>query len=270
MEKVIGNTLVHVLKPLVKILIKRSVPFGTFVEYAKWVYVQVADEEFKTPLMKNSNSRIAAMTGISRHDVKSILESPLPDENESIFKHNKSARVISGWLNDPIFKDNQGKPKALPLEGEGTTFNSLINKYCGDLPPKPIMEELLRIGSISVDEDSNVTLENQAYIPYNEDDKKLEILGSDVGDLIRTINHNLETNGKEDFLQLKSMGAILSTDAKNKLRKLSKEKGIELLEKIDQWITAEEVKAENLPYKDTFRAGVGIFYFEEKNKGEKK
>lgn len=268
MKKVIGNTLVYILKPLVKLLIKRSVPYGTFIEYVKWVYVKVAAEEFATPLKKNTNSRIAAMTGISRHEVKTLLESSFPDENESIFKHAKAARVISGWLNDSLYLDSEGKPLALNIEGEEPSFTNLINKYCGDLPSKPIMEELLRIGSISVDDNGKVKLENEAYIPYHADDTKLEILGTDVADLVKTISYNIETNGKQDYLQLKSMGTVLSLDSKNYLRKWSKDQGIEFLKKIDQWITEEELKSEKLPLKDTYRAGVGIFYFEEKNKGE--
>jgi hypothetical protein len=269
MKKVISNTLVHILRPLVKLLIKRSVPFGTFVEYAKWVYVDVASEEFGNPLKKNSNSKIAAMTGISRHEIKLLLESPLPDESESIFKHAKAARVISGWLNDSLYIDAQGKPLSLNIEGEDPSFTNLINKYCGDLPSKPIMEELLRIGSVSIDEDGKVKLENGTYIPYHTDDTKLEILGSDVADLIKTISYNIETNGKQDFLQLKSMGTVMSLESKNYLRKWSKDQAFEFLTKIDQWITEEELKSEKLPLKDTYRAGVGIFYFEEKNKGEK-
>lgn len=268
MKKVISNTLVHILKPLVKLLIKRSVPYGTFMEYAKWVYVNVAADEFGSPLKKNTNSRIATMTGISRHEVKLLLESSSPDENESIFKHAKAARVISGWLNDSLYTDEQGKPLTLQVEGDEPSFTNLINKYCGDLPSKPIMEELLRIGSISVDEEGKVKLENNKYIPYHADDTKLEILGSDVADLIRTISYNIETNGQQDYLQLKTMGAVLSLESKNYLRKWSKEQGIEFLKKIDQWITEEEFKSEKIPIKDTYRAGVGIFYFEEKNKGE--
>jgi len=269
MKKVISKAIVQILRPLVKLLIKRSIPFGTFLEYAKWTYVKVAAEEFMEPLKKNTNSRIATMTGISRHEVKQILDSSLPDESESIFKHNKAARVISGWQNDPIYVDEKGKPLLLKNEGEEPSFTKLIHKYCGDLPPKPIMEELLRIGSISVDEEGVVKLENEAYIPYHEDDIKLEFLGTDVSDLIRTISHNIDTNGKQDYLQLKTMGAVLSLDSKNYLRKMSKDQGIEFLKKIDQWITEEEIKAEKLPINETYRAGVGIFYFEEKNKGEK-
>ena len=137
-------------KPLIKILIKRSVPYGTFIEYVKWVYVKVAADEFGEPLKKNTNSRIAAMTGISRHEVKLLLESSLPDENESIFKHNKAARVISGWQTDPLYIDAKGNPILLVNEGAEPSFTKLIVKYCGDLPTKPIMEELLRVGSISV------------------------------------------------------------------------------------------------------------------------
>lgn len=269
MKKVIGNTLIHILRPLVKLLIKRSVPYGTFVEYVKWVYVNVAAEEFGSPLKKNTNSRIATMTGISRHEVKELLDSTSPDENESIFKYSKAARVISGWLNDSLYLDSEGKPLTLNVEGEDPSFTNLINKYCGDLPTKPIMEELLRIGSISVNEEGKVKLENDAYIPYHSDDTKLEILGSDVADLIKTISYNIETNGKQDFLQLKSMGNVLSLESKNYLRKWSKDEAIEFLKKIDHWITEEELKSEKLPVKDTYRAGVGIFYFEEKNKGEK-
>ncbi|PCJ63235.1 MAG: hypothetical protein COA79_00070 [Planctomycetota bacterium] len=265
MSNVIGSSLVKLLKPLVKLLIQKSVPYGTFVEYVKWVYVNVAYEDFSDPLKKNSNSKIATLTGISRHDVKELLSSDSPDANESVFKHNKAARVISGWLNDQKYLDGSGKPKVLEIEGSELSFKSLIESYCGDIPPKPIMEELLRIGSVKV-ENEKVYLINEAYIPTNNDDLKIEFLGSDVSDLISTIHHNIENPGRFDFLQLKAMGDLLSKESKDYLRRKAKDDGIDFLRKVDHWLSQEELNTTLIDNEPTYRAGIGLYYFEEKNK----
>jgi Family of unknown function (DUF6502) len=53
-------------------------------------------------------SRISALTGLTRKDVKRLLELDTPDDTASQEGFNRGMRVISGWLDDRWFLDSDG------------------------------------------------------------------------------------------------------------------------------------------------------------------
>ena len=73
-----------------------SIPFKTFFELAKWVYIHEAKEECKIPLKKTSFSRIATLTGIRRSEVERIGKTTSPNELDDVLdisRHNRAARA---------------------------------------------------------------------------------------------------------------------------------------------------------------------------------
>ena len=104
----------------------------------------------------------------------------------------------------------------------------------------------------------------RAYVPANDAAEKYKILGTDVSDLIQTIDHNIMSEPSTAFFQRKvSYNAIpkaslphlkeeLALHAQSSLENLN-----ELLASHDSDANTElEAKGEN-------RIGVGIYYFEE-------
>ena len=113
---------VRILTPLVKLLLRHGVAFGTFVDIAKWVYVNVAnqDQEFHLPNLKHSLSRVSVVTGIPRKEVTRVIKVPCPEDDALQNKYNRAARAVSGWTRDVDFADGEGRPDSLPLEGAGS------------------------------------------------------------------------------------------------------------------------------------------------------
>jgi len=259
----------RVLRPLVRLLLRHGVPFGTFADLAKRVYVEVALEEFGIPGRKRTNSRVSVLTGLSRKEVLRVTRQERPDDAETADRYNRAARVIGGWVRDERFHDGSGNPAPLPVEGEGADFSGLVKEYSGDVPHRAILDELLRVGAAERTEDGNVRLLARAYIPVAGDEEKLEILGTDTAFLIDTIDHNLRSEPGRTFFQRKAMYDNLPDDAVEELRKDLAARAEKFLEQADRTL-AERDRDVNPKSTGTGRrrAGIGIYWFEDEGKGE--
>ena len=189
----------HLLKPLVRILLRHGVPHSTFAEVARWAYVEVADKHFALPGKKITDSRISVLTGLTRKEVARIRAETLPEDTESFQSYNRAARVVSAWALEYPAK---GGAKRLPLEGEHSVA-SLVKRHSGDMPVRAVVDELLRVGAIRLGPEGDVELLNRHYLPPQGERRKLVYLGEDAGDLISTIAHNLEAAPKDTFFQRK-------------------------------------------------------------------
>jgi hypothetical protein len=258
----------RVLRPLVRLLLRHGVPFGTFADLAKRVFVEVALEEFGIPGRKQTHSRASILTGLSRKEVLRVTRLERPDDTETGDRYHRAARVISGWLRDERYGDGTGNPAALPVEGEGATFSGLVKAYSGDVPHRAILDELLRVGAAKRTEDGTVRLLARAYIPMTGDEEKLEILGTDVSFLIGTIDHNLQAGPGKSFFQRKTMYDNLPAEAVEELRREIAARAERFLEQADRRISERDRDVHpETPGTGRRRAGIGIFWFEDEGEG---
>lgn len=253
----------RILRPLVRILLRNGVSYRTFADLAKWAYVDVATREFGLPGRKQSVSRVAVLTGLSRKEVSRVQAIANPDDRPESERYNRAARVISGWLTDPEFLTARGQPRQLPPEGEGASFAQLVRRYSGDMPARAVMDELLRVGAIRRLDSGRLQLQTRAYVPEESAVDKLHILGTDTGALIATIDHNLDPETAEPYFQRKVLYDNLPDEALPAFRALSAEQGQQLLERLNAWLR-EQDRDTNPAVRGKGRntAGIGIYYFE--------
>lgn len=259
----ISSAVYILLRPLVRILLRNGIPYGSFAEIAKKVYVDVATTEFRLAGRKQSKSRVSILTGLSRKEVLRVATLPEQDDAGAAERYNRAARVIGGWVRDRDFSGEAGSPAVLPFEGEGPSFSRLVKRFSGDAPARAVLDELLRVGAVERTEDGRVRLIGRSYVPRTGDVDKIGILGSDVGDLIATIDHNIRRPG-DAVIQRKVCYDNLPEEALPGLRELAKGKGQDLLEWLDRWLS-ERDRDTNPAVSGTGRrrAGVGIYYFED-------
>ena len=259
------SVIIRLLRPLVRVLLRNGMSFNAFSDLARRVYVDVGMDEFGIPGKKQTISRVSILSGLSRKEVQRLLEekhgAPKTDAQE---RYNRAARVIAGWVRDKDFTDTSGQPLALRPEGDSASFSLLVKRYSGDVPARAILDELLRVGAVERLEDDGIRLLARAYIPRTSDLDKLEILGTDVSDLIYTIDHNLQHGTADPFFQRKVMYDNLTAEAVKNFRDLSAKQAQELLEKMDAWLSKHD-RDVNSSVQGTgrLRAGIGIYYFEE-------
>lgn len=264
LKKALSSAVLRILRPLVRVLLRNGVPYGTFAELAKWVYVDVADRDFRIKGRKQTNSRISVITGLSRKEVLRVQRMETPEDKAAVERYNRAARVIGGWVRDHRFAGPDGRPATLPFDGGERSFSALVREHSGDVPPRAILDELHRVGAVEVDEDGSVRLMAEAYVPNTGEIDKVGILGVDVAELIGTIDHNLRHDATGARFQRKVAYDNLPAEVLPKFRALSHERAQALLEELDRWLVQHDRDA-NPSTEGTGRhkAGIGIYYFEE-------
>jgi hypothetical protein len=262
-KTVIASAIIRLLRPLIKILLRNDIPYGTFAELAKWVYVDVASRDFGIPGRKSTISRVSVITGLSRKEVKRLEEISEPNDLGASEQYNRAARVVSGWLRDARFTDEKGDPKEIPFEGGETSFSSLVKAYSGDVPPRAIRDELLRVAVIET-RDGKIHLLTRGYIVSDGDIEKLAIMGMDVGELLSSLHHNIVADPSDAYLQRKVSYDNIPDDAVDELRDLISSRGKNFVETMNHEIAKfDRDMNPSLNGKGRNRAGFGIFYFEE-------
>jgi hypothetical protein len=256
------------LRPLFRILLRNHMSFKAFLDIAKRTYVEVATDEFGIPGRKQSVSRVALLSGLTRKEVQRLLAAPTADDAEAGERYNRAARVVAGWVRDKDYSDAHGNPKVLSLE-EGVSqdpgsFSGLVRRFSGDIPYRAVLDELLRVGVVEMLDDKKVRLRTRAYVPESGDADKLNILGTDVADLVSTIDHNLQHGAADPFFQRKVMYDNVPVEALQEFRRLSGSQAQALLEQLDKWLSQHDRDTHpRTEGSGQMRTGIGIYYFEE-------
>src|SRR5512140_8315 len=259
----ISAAVTTLLRPLVRILLRNGIPYRTFSDIAKRVYVEVATEEFGIPGRKQSKSRVSILTGLSRKEVLRVKRLPPLDDQGAGARYNRAARVIAGWVRDHRFRDGTGNPAELPFEGGAASFMKLVKTYSGDAPARAVLDELLRVGTVQRIPDGKIRLLERSYVPKTGEIDKIGILGVDASDLIATIGHNIH-RPDTPFFQRKVCYASLPLEVLPELKKKAADRGQALLESMDRWMSARDRDVTpGVPGTERKRAGFGIYYFQE-------
>ena len=263
-KHVLSAAAIRILRALVRVLLRYGMPFDSFAELAKRVYIDVAQKDYLLPGRKQSISRISTLTGIYRREVSRLLELPEIDDSEITERHNRAAKVIGGWLQDPDYTDTEGQARVLALHGDKPSFTHLVRKYSGDIPARAILDELLWVGTVEKDQDGKIHLLSRAYVPRQDEADMINILGVDVADFVNTIDHNLQFAESDNRLQLKVVYDNLPAEAIQEFHTLASERGRDLIEELNIWL-AERDRDSNPDSGGTgrIRAGFGVYYFED-------
>ncbi|MGC2517561.1 MAG: DUF6502 family protein [Burkholderiales bacterium] len=254
----------RLLRPLVRLLLRHGVAYDAFADLAERVYVDIAMDEFGIPGRKQTVSRVSILTGLTRKEVARLQALRPAQDNAAQERYHRAARVVAGWVRDADFAGNDGEPAVLPVQDGASSFAALVRRYSGDMPVRAVLDELVRVGAVARESDGRVRLLARAYIPEASDVDKLQILGADVADLIRTIDHNLQHGHAEPLFQRKAMYDNLPLEALPRLRALGAKHAQRLIEQADAWLSAQDRDVTpGVQGTGRARAGIGIFYFEE-------
>jgi len=263
-EKLLNAALRKILRPLAKILLRNGLAYGSFSEIARRVFVEVAFEDFTESGKKQTVSRVSALTGLTRKEVSRIRDTVPADDTEASRRYNRAIRVLSGWLYDPKFLDKAGVPRILSINSTEPSFASLTKSYSGDIPTKAMLDVLVASGSVEKNEDGTVSLVKSAYIPAGDPADKINILGTDVQELITTIDYNLTSPPENLRFQRKVSYSDIPAEKVQEFRRMSGLKSQSLLEDFNKWLYDNEIKATTPSPNDKGQyVSVGIYYYQE-------
>jgi hypothetical protein len=263
-NEALAHAVLRILHALARLLLRHGMPLRTFVELAKRAYVNIALREFAIPGRQPSISRAALLTGLSRREVQRLADAPEELAGESYATHSRAARVIAGWVRDADFQAAHREPRELEVDSGTHSFAELVRRYGGDVPPRAVLDELMRVGAVVRTADNRLALNARVYIPRASEISKLMILGADVSYLINTIDHNLQESARPARFQRKVMYDNVPVAAMEEFRQLTERHAQELIELLDAWLARHD-RDVNPAVRGTgrVRAGVGVFAFEE-------
>ena len=258
-QTILNESALKILHPLVRVMIRNGVACGSFEELVRKAYVDEAFSIGKHNKTKTTISSVSAQTGLSRKEVKRLNELEEAQQADVEQKYNRAVRVISGWVNEAKFIDEKGEAKTLPIDGEASSFAELVKEFSGDIPTKAMLNLLVAADCVKVT-GNTVQLIKHAYVPGKDSAEVIRILGTDTNELMNTIDLNLTVDESNKRYQRKVSTAVLNKNAIEEFKELSQSQSQSLLEKLDTWLTQNEVEPddENASY-----VSLGIYYYEQ-------
>lgn len=250
----------QLLGPLVRLLLENQVTFPVLTNLLKAVYIEEAERGFALPERPQTISRLTLLTGIHRKDVKRLQnEAEIEATPPAI---SLGAQLVLRWTAEPEYSDEAGRPKALPrlaAGGDTPSFESLVASVTQDIRPRAILDEWQRLGVARIDAADHVHLAEEAFVPANGFDEKAYYLGRNVRDHLASAHHNL-TGSPAPFLERSVYYAHLRPESVQELQDLSREAGIEALQRVNQ--RARELQREDEGQSDAqHRMSFGAWFF---------
>lgn len=251
------------LRPLIRILLRHGVTYAELSEVIKTAYVSIAAHEFRVPGKKMSKARIAIVTGLTRKEVQRIAEANNKENAGQKTNLSRIGRVLSGWHTDPDFTGPYGMPLELRYDSEmpaDVTFVRLVQRYSGDMTPRAMLDELLRVGAVVETDQSWFKVVRREYVPHTLAPDFLERVGRGVHNFVHTIEMNMQKAGpgKGRFERTVRPDSGLRVQDLPLFDQYVRKKSQALLEDIDNWLTKLEPPDEN---EKTIQTGVGIYHF---------
>ena len=254
------------LRPVVYMLIRCGVTWREFSELAKTTYVDVASTRFGKRGRPTNVSRTSMLTGLTRRDVRAQrerLEAAQPAEVPHV---SKASRILSAWHVERAFLDGKGRPARLRLEGRGATFVELL-RHCGagDVRPSTVLGELLSAGAIREGRDGRLEVLLRNYIPQATDEQLIRLWGTVLADVASIYVHNITRSARTPArFERAAKNDRIPLAAGPAFREFIEREGQAFLERVDAWLTANELKhGERQADVPTTRMGAGLYHIED-------
>lgn len=191
----------RLLRPLVRLLLSFSVQYPYLANLLKLTYVEVATREFPLDDRPQTDSRVSLLTGIHRQDVKRLRGDMMADAPPPPTV-SLGAQLVSRWLGEAVYQDAKGRPKPLPRQathGGEASFERLVQTVNKDIRPRVVLDEWLRLGVAELDNQDQVVLRTEAFVPAHGVEEKLFYFGKAIHDHLAAGEHNL-TAGQPPLL----------------------------------------------------------------------
>ena len=251
----------HLLRPLARIMLRHGLSTYDFSRIANIAFVRAAGDILREQGKPVSFSRVSAITGLHRHVVSDIVNSPSTGGQDSTvdkdYRRNRLARVLTGWFESPRYTDSDGRPLLLAVDGPEPSFATLVRAFSGDIYPRIILDELLEVGAVRVLKDGSVKALSRRYTSGGAEPAAIQHLGIVARDVFSTLEHNLANPSDQRHYDDTVVSLKLDRAALPLFRRLLRQRGAAFLEDVEGWV-AEHEKADAA---ETVRAGVTVQMF---------
>ena len=250
-----------VLRPICRMLVRRGFTIHNVVELVKRAFLAGAADVIKEQGFPVTEKRLSIYTSLSLAEVARLRGDLAASVDLSETKLAKVKRLFTAWHLDPRFTIQfVDTPRALAVtERDGLpSFQGLVHEFANGLDYKQLLEELVRLGAVSVQPETGlVHLNARVYMPEPFDSTDSDRFGRMLSLYAVTMEVNSRKKGPGLGRFDRHVGAdfAISADDEAAFHQLVREDGQKMLEKFDAWLTARPRVAEN-----GRRPGVAIFF----------
>lgn len=192
----------HVMRPLVRLMLRKGITYTFFSDMLKGIFVEVADKEFRLDEKAPTDSRVSLITGVHRKDVRRLRANTGDDSDDLPPMVSFGAHLVSTWMSTAPYCSKPGTPLPLPRlasVGGECSFDGLVSHVSTDIRARVVLDEWLRLGIARVDEQDIVHLETRAFIPQKGFDEKVAYFSHNIHDHACAAVHNLTDPGAAFF-----------------------------------------------------------------------
>ena len=260
------SALALLLRPLARLLLRQGITAHEFTAVANAAFVDAAEDVLKEQGKEPNFSRISSLTGLHRHAVSDVVNNRSAATGEGLtqkhYQRNRLARVLAGWFETPDFTDRDGRPRLLPFDGPHPSFTSLVKKFSGDIYPRIILDELVRVKAARMTRDGMVRAVSRRFSSGGADPDALQHLGEAIRDLATTLEHNISAGPDDRLFEDAVVATNLSPEIVPMLRQLIARRGAAFLDDLEGWLAQHEGgNRQAARRRKTVRAGVALYMF---------
>lgn len=253
----------RLLRPLVQILLRHGVSYSEFADTAKRVFVTTAAGRLAKSGGEVSAAQIAIQTGLSQRETQEVLDG----RGESPVNTNlaRITALLTAWHSDDRVVGPYGLPLELQLQQTGQMdFATLVREYCPGADAGPLLDQLLAIGAVRKTDDGWLRVLTRTYLPEVDTEDSVERIGYAVQRLVETVDFNrAQTDPALRLFERTVMADFgLRREDLPALEVFIRQRGQQLLEEIDNWITLRD-KPDESRGDTVIQTGLGIYHFVE-------
>lgn len=247
------------LMPVARFLLRSGISFREFSEVSRLAFVVVAGTDYGLRGRLTNISRVSAMTGIGRKEVRRLRRLQVEYEYDQRADVSPLTDVLHHWFTDPLFLDKQGAPKVLSMHGGAESFATLVKRCAGDRPVGAVKTELIRCGAVVQDESGNLKAERRYVVPDAVDERLVNALAFALRGLASTIAHNSDSENTELRIQRIVESEDLSDEQRQELKGILREKIMAFATDVDNLFP----RSVGGQIERSHRIGVGVYYYED-------
>jgi len=226
----------------------------------------VAEQDFALPFKKQTDSRLAVVTGMSRKEIPPLRARAREGAGAAAVEDNLVTHLIGRWMAGPPYASPDGVARRLPYEttdARAPSFARLVRDAGADIPVRSVLDELLRVGAAELLPNGDVVLRNEANVSPADAEGKLALLGADPAEVFATIVHNIE-NPDSARLQRKVVYDNVGAQALEQLRAEARRLGEEFIRRANTLLASyDRDRNPDAPAGKRSRVVLGAYYFEE-------
>jgi hypothetical protein len=251
-----------VFAPLVRWLLRNGVNYVALAQALKAVFLQEARVELARTGAKCTDSALSVLSGLHRKDVRALAEEEATSEP---FTLTPVSKLFTRWVTHPTYREGADAAneviERLPRSGPAPSFESLAREISNDVHPRTLLEELVRLGLVTV-EGEWVVLAARSFTPTPGDRKAMAIVTANAADHLKAAVHNLTNGPDARFLEQSVFASGLSEDAVVDLAQLARS----LWQPAFQTMVAEATRhyeADRCTDGPKARMRFGVYYYQE-------